>query len=294
MIFYLTLAFIFYSGFSFAETTFIDPNFGKIERECKKTSSKKEVILIKQWHLSPQINTFKESKDKSFPQLQNQTSIYRQLEEWIQKHQINEIIAEGCEGIIDDKSDLTINGWNIRELKKVVNEARYPEIISSIPLKLEAKFNEKLMTVCGDDLSLIKENNLAFSDARGEFGFLKKCIDLKYDPAKLKTYLEGAIELYKLPKETNRLEVVKRLKFELKKSITKILETIEKRNLKVIEKVKESKENKIAVIFGGSHIEGLFKQLEAKGINCKIITPTGYEDQESTLIESLNKLLDSI
>lgn len=267
-----------------------DPKLGRIVAQCKPPASAtaKHVWIFKQWHLAPSVNTkAPPSQAQPIPQEKNQTAIYRQLDQWIEKDQIREIYAEGCSGELTEASDFSFNGWTFDDLKQKAAETSYAEIVTHIPLKLEAKFGSKLRTRCGDDLALLKSNDLAFSDARGTLGFLTRISQYKNDPVRVKTYLEGAIELYRLPKSATPEKAIARLKSALKSAIGRIKESVEKRNATLIKAIRSSDETKVAVVFGGIHANGIVKQLEAAGIGCSVVSPVGYEDDESKLLEQL-------
>lgn len=269
----------------------VDPKYGSVVTQCRSGAGKKQVWIFKQWHLAPSVNTKNAAKSRPIPQEKNQTAIYRLLNQWVENHLIHEIYAEGCSGELTDASSLSFNGWTLRDLKEKATESTYAEIVSHVPAKLEARFGDKLRTVCGDDEALIKSNNLAFSDARGALGFLTRISEYMNDSTRVKTYLEGVVELYHLPKKTTPKQAIARLKVELKSSVERIRGAIEKRNAVLVNIIRSSSEPRVAVVFGGVHIAGVVKLLESYGIGCSVVNPVGYEDNESKLLEQLEESL---
>ena len=68
--------------------------------DCRNGQGDKHVLVVKQWHLPPTTVT-KGFKEK-YPQEMNQTEIFNALEERIKKKKLDLVIAEGCEGEIDE------------------------------------------------------------------------------------------------------------------------------------------------------------------------------------------------
>ncbi len=272
----------------------LSPKHGKIVGRCKKSpSSSRHVWIFKQWHLAPGVNS-RTSNPPAQPQEANQTAIYLQLEEWIKRGQIQEIFAEGCwEPLLAD-SRLAINGWSLKELRQASKQSDYSRILSSVPLKLEAKFGDRIQTVCADTEKAIHTGLSALSDARGALGFYSRLKEHKNSPEKAKTYLEGVIELYRLPKTITAEEALPRLKKELETSVDAALTAIETRSKNAAEKIRLSKAKASAVVFGGSHGDSLMNTLEAAGINCTLVEPVGYNNDEAQLLVKLQSAIDSL
>jgi hypothetical protein len=228
-------------------------------------------------------------------QEKNQTAIYQQLSEWIQQKEIETLFAEGCQDEqLNEKSSLTINGWNISLLQKELISPDYAKIVSSVPLKLEAKFSTNVKTLCGDNLALIQKSLLAFSDARGGIGFLTRIDQFKTDEKSLARYIEAAREVYKLPRATKINAVRKHIVMKLKTAIVTAEKSIEERNQILIQKILKEKSADMVVVFGGIHTAGLIKGLEKNKLNCSVVTPAGYQDNESELLASLKIALDKL
>jgi len=266
----------------------LDQSWGKITQSCQTVPSPKHVWLFKQWHLGPKTNTFLDQDFAKLPQEKNQTAIYLQIAKWIENKQMEYVFAEGCQdNELNEKSSLTINGWNISSLQKLKDSNNYSQIVSSVPLKLEAKFTAAVKTLCGDDLALIEKNALAFSDARAGSGFLSRIGQFKKDDKSLTRYLDAAREAYKLPPNASKDAVVKHIVTKLKTAVASIQKYVEARNQILIKKVLAQKASDQVIVFGGMHTPGLIKSLEDSKINCSVVTPVGYQDNETELLSSL-------
>ncbi len=267
-----------------------DPKFSKVIATCK--SPKKDapfVYFFKQWHLGPTIDT---QKNKGpHPQEKNMESIYQQLDSWVNSGKLHTVIAEGCEGILDSTSTLRINGWTVSDLANAKTSADFSKIATSVPLKIEAKYDTRIDTLCGDSNALVKEQLLNFSDARGDAGYLSRMLQYENDPIKLKPYLNDLIQLLNLPAATSAKEAEVAIEGDLRKTIQKIRSTLQKRNEHLVESILASKEKTIAVVYGGMHADGVKALLEAKGLPCAIIEPAGYENNEALLLQELEHLL---
>lgn len=284
-----------------AEALVLDSHWGKSVSVCQNTSSSTgpRVWFFKQWHLAPSVNTADIEASKSLPQYPNQAAIYNQLNKWIASGKLKTIIAEGCGGQtnleMNSKTSARFNGWGIPALKADLSSKSYDDILTSIPLKLEAKYGDRIHTLCGDDDALIKKNALAFSDARGELGYLSRLEQYKADPERVKLYLDGVIELYHLPASTTIDQAITRLNIELQKSVDQIDQWIQKRNEHLVDIISNaphaSGDPDLAVVFGGAHAAGVEALLEKKGMNCTIVEPTGYEDDEAVMLQKLKDLL---
>ncbi|MBC7693745.1 MAG: hypothetical protein H7222_18410 [Methylotenera sp.] len=280
----------------------LDPAFGKAVAECSSPASKtskQHVWFFEQWHLAPDVVTKDTENFVEPPQTKNQVAIYQQLDQWITAGQLRTIYAEGCMGEISHGSKLKFNGWTLPDLEKIAKYPDYVRVMTSIPLKLEAKHGKNLSTLCGDDESLIKESNLAFSDARGTLGFILRLEQYRNDPTRAKNYLDGVVERFKLPKTTTVDQAIHMLKTELKSAVARAQAGLEKRNQSLVQTIaktlSKSKDTDIAVIFGGLHAAGVLKLLEEKGLGCTVVEPVGYptdgKGTDAELMKSLNEAL---
>lgn len=280
----------------------LDPKYGKIVATCgsgTKGSSQSTVWFFKQWHLSPSVDTLSIEKSKQLPQFENQNAIYRQLASWTEQGNLSAVIAEGCgsaDGMLP--SNLKFNGWSLASLKEKSKSPDYDSILTSVPLKLAAKYGDTLHVYCGDDEGLAKKHALAFSDARGDIGFLKRLQQYKDNPEQEKIYMDGVVETYHLSTRPTYNQAVKRLDDELKKAVSEADLYLQKRNAHLVEVIQHAMEktpsgSNIAVVFGGAHAPGVKSLLEASGLQCKVVDPVGYNDDETQLFEKLKELINS-
>lgn len=284
------------SSITFASSPLeLDPKLAKVVDQCKSSDSSHHVWVFKQWHAGAAVNTrADQSFSQNIPQRQNQTAIYQQLEVWIAAKKLKVIFAEGCSGEIDEQFGQKFNGWSLEDLRKASKDKNFSQIVSHVPLKLEAKFGTALNTLCADEPALIKANDLAFSDARGALGFLTRLHQYKDDPKRAKTYLDGVIELYKLSPSTSIDQAMQRLKADLKSSISRAKSYIEERNKIAVRAIEASSDKEAAIVFGGLHFYGLKEQLEKAHINCSIAEPTGYSSSDAQLLKDLDDALSSM
>ena len=281
---------------SMASTITIQPAYGQAVAECKTPAAgSRHVWIFKQWHADPGIDTHDRAKAKALPQAPNQTAIFRQLDSWVGSGALKALVAEGCTGELNRSSKARFNGWSIHDLEAVSTQPHFDdEIVASIPEKLEAKYGGKLRTLCGDDDALIREHLMAFSDVRGTYGFLSRLLQLKNDPARARNYLDGVIELYKLPKTTTQEQAVSRLKTELHVAVERLKSALDKRNQKVVSVIQSLPEDEVAVVYGGIHAPGLLRLLESKGLGCTVVEPAGYHNNEAALMEQLEKAVKDL
>jgi hypothetical protein len=281
-----------------AELPKVDSKFVRVSDSCDVKSPKKFVYFFKQWHLSPTVNTRASVSDSlKLPQHVNQTAIYKQIDQWIQRNDSIELIAEGCPAprAIDAKSPEKFNGWTVADLSERSSDPSYADIVTNVAYKIEAKWKTKVKTQCGDNAEAMKEILLAFSDSRGILGYSARLQQYQSDPEQSKIYLDGVIESFHLPKDTTIPQAQAELNRQLKGVVDRIEHWIDVRNEKLVDEIASSPETDpsiFAVVFGGVHAAGVKKLLEAKGIGCTILEPKGYKDDEATLVEQLKLLVD--
>ena len=267
----------------------VDPALAKIDDKCVLKGAAapgRHVFLIKQWHLDGSVDT-RTKPPKEASQARNQAAIFGQLDKWVQGGKLAAVIAEGCSGEIAAGSALKFNGWTVADLKAVSGRGDFAAVITSVPMKIEARHGDRIKTLCGDDPALIKENLRAFSDTRGVIGFMTRLDQYTHDTMRAKPYLDGVIKLYKMPEDTRVEQALWKLRSELKVAIKKILESIDKRNESVVAAVKAAPQGEIAVVFGGAHAPGIKAGLEKSNIACTVLVPDGYSDEEKEMIEKL-------
>lgn len=244
-----------------------------------------EVILFPQWHLAPKVNT--KFHKGELPQATNQLSIYNELVKSIDKKKIKSVIVEGCEGEITSGYKENFNGWTLKDLETLPVKELEP-VMTHIGLKLEAKYGNKLKVVCGDNLELIKKNQLAYSDLRGLFGFKMRLEQYKDDQVKKTDYLKTIKEVLKLPEATSDVDTSKKLTAEIKKSLSEFQLQIKARNQFFIDAAK-TVEKPTAIIVGAIHIKDLESRLPRGSF--EIFPVKGLKGDEDRLIQELEKFL---
>lgn len=251
-------------------------------------SQKKDVLLVKQWHLSPGVDTSDVEKSKALGPYENQKDIFLHLENLIETKQINLIVSEGCEGEIDQNFKTTFHSWNLDNLRAQIDNKNFADIMAPIPLKLKAKYPE-LKVLCGDNDKLIKDNLRAFSDIKGFLGFYNRLIE-----AKSKSQEKYYLYLDKLQELFSEFEIKAPIKFTLRKATEALSEfemLIYKRNDSFLNAISSAKQDKIAVIIGGLHVDDLKSKL--KNFKVEVYEPKGYRDDEQALLRTLKDNLNT-
>ena len=167
----------------------------------------------------------------------------------------------------------------------------YNEILAHVPMKIEAKYKQKVLTLCGDDETLIKKHNLAFSDSRAAIGFYNRIYQFRNDPKKVGSWLKAFAETYKMDHVPTVDEALKRSKENLKAAVGVIRDLFEKRNQHFVNAIKNSKVSESVLVIGGAHVADLKVQLERAGVGCTVVEPVGYDPNDETLLEQLEKLV---
>lgn len=275
----------------------IDASRLHVVETCRATKATKLVYFIKQWHLSPSVNTETDpSSSRKLPQYKNQRAIYDELDSWIQAHELNVLYAEGCPipKNVDGSLGLKFNGWSLEALAAYSKRPEFADVVTNVAFKLEAKWGDRLKAHCGDDADALRRNMLAFSDARGVLGYLTRIQEFEKDPKRVKLYLDGVIELYHLPAGATITQAEARLGTELKKSVGEIEKWIEVRNQKLVDAIAGDPSPVVAVVFGGAHASGVKKLLEEKGLGCTVLEPAGYHDDEAEMLSRLHALVNGV
>ena len=142
----------------------MDSRFGREVARCQPAgapgalSSAKHIWILKQWHVAPGVDTRDRIKAKELPQAANQTAIYQQLDQWVKAHLLDTVIAEGCSGELTINSNIRFNGWSVQDLASVAHAPGFDQdVISHVPMKLEAKYGDQVRTICGDDEDLLQK-----------------------------------------------------------------------------------------------------------------------------------------
>jgi len=252
--------------------------------------NKKEIALLGQWHLLSNQNTLDIEKSMELPQFSNQKAIYLILDEWITKKKINLVLSEGCENTeITKDFKPTFNGWDYHSLKSSKDKTEFGNILTLLPLKLEAKFDDQIKIQCADSSELIKKHQLVFSDIKGHIGFLSRLKEAK-EKNNQKLFDLYSSKLKEISKDSfdDPIEYcVKKIKFLLKEE----QKFINQRNDFFIQTLNKHTENKVAIIIGYRHIEDL--QIRLTELGHKVSVPSILESTlpqdnlEKRLIESL-------
>ena len=255
---------------------------------CKGTTPEgKKVLLIKQWHLAPTTVT-KGFKEK-YPQEKNQTAIYKNLSEMVKKQQLQVLVAEGCEGEIDGNFKPVFNGWTITEMEKQAQTKGFEKIISHVPMKLEARWGDKLVTICGDDEALIKDSSMHLSNLRGWMGFWTRLNESGDRNAK--HYADAAADILRKPKDTSPEELKKEIHKRAVEELDEFNKSLNERNAAFVKALGTREYQTAAIVIGGLHAEDLKNKLEATGLGCEVYEPPGYSRQDESVIKDFAKSL---
>ena len=262
----------------------------KVAACTQKDDATKKVYIVKQWHLSPKTTTkgFKER----YPQEKNQTAIYQMLEDGVKRKELDLIVSEGCEGEINEEFKTAFNGWDYASLKAQSSQRGYDKIITLVPLKVEAKYGDKISTICGDNDNLIREGSLRLSNLRGWMGFFHRLGEKYDDPEKLKLYSESAAELLKVAKDTSPDKLLPMVKDKLKGELEGFDKSLIERNDSFVKALEGHDFKNAAVVIGGLHAHDLKEKIEKAGMNCVVLEPPNYHRENETLIQEFRKALD--
>lgn len=249
---------------------------------------KNKIYIIKQWHLSPNQSTLDVNKSQQLPQFYNQKDIYLKAKKMIENGS-QVIIAEGCEGEINDDFDLKFNGWGIKELKERKDLSDYPDILAPVPMKLKVLYGDKIKVLCGDNLGLIKKNNLAFSDTKAFSGFFQRLYYYKnIDTTAYEKYVKALANTVDLKSGDDPIVIAREKTLE---SITKFEHYISSRNAHFLKKIINNLKKNPILIIGGLHVPGLERELKKARLNYDIITPEDYPEDDFELLRQVKNTL---
>lgn len=246
----------------------------------------KTVSLLAQWHLAPKADTSDIKSSKELPQYRNQLAIFWVLKEWIEEGKVSAVVAEGCEGEITKAFSETFNSWNYKKLSKIKkDEQAYQDVLTHLPLKIEVLYSDEVYTLCGDELGLIDKHQLLLSDLRAYAGIWGR---LKETENKDKKKFEKYAELLGSDVE----DPVKYAAQKLREGLEKEEVLLNKRNQAFVKTISEMKEDKIAVVIGARHIEGLESDLKKKGY--EVIVPKVIQETlpQEDLMGRLREILE--
>lgn len=256
---------------------------------CPKSDGPKVVRILKQWTLSPTTYT-KDFKEK-YPQERNLTAVYQALVDDVKKKKIDLVVGEGCEGPIDKAFKIQFNGWSVESLSKVALTKGFDRIITSVPMKLAARFDDKLKVVCGDSDALIQEGNVRLTNLRGWAGYLTH-LKQSYVDDQGKLYADGAADLLKISRATPRDEIIAKVKDRIREELGSFRKAIHERNDGFVKVVSDAEFKTAAIVINGLHAEDLKTKLQAAGLGCEVYEPPGYQREEERLIQDFEKLLE--
>jgi|LULF01.1.fsa_nt_gb hypothetical protein len=255
---------------------------------CSKNEG--TVFIFKQWHLSPNQDTTSKELAKKLPQFINQKDIFLKTKALIESHKTDLIIAEGCEGEINEDFSDSFNGWTLKKLKKERNSSDFADIMAPVPMKLKVMF-PKLEVLCGDNMRLIEENLRAMSDVRGFYGFYQGMKDSQQtNKERYEAYVKQLVSLY--PQEAKNGPMQFALD-QTKIALLQFEKFIKKRNEFFFDIIKKQVHKNPVVIIGGLHVEDLTQRLHEKSYDVKEIIPKGYKNDEQLLLLSMKEILNA-
>ena len=167
----------------------------------------------------------------------------------------------GCEQEIDESFKASFNGWNYNSLSKMTSRKEYSDIMTLIPLKLEAKHKSNVRTLCGDKHSLVKEHQLLFSDLKAYAGYYSRFNQHKKNKKPFSLYLK-ALEETIGKKVNNPIQFCKEKVKDLLKRESRL---ISKRNDSIIKTITSTKAKVVAVVIGNRHLDDLKVKLKKSG-----------------------------
>lgn len=246
-----------------------------------------KVYLYQQWHLLGKIKTQDIEKSKGLPQYTNQKFIFTHIDNLIAKNKLEIVIAEGCQGKIDENFLTSFNGWNYQSLLKFTEKKEYADILGHIPLKLEAKYKERLLSLCGDDEKLIQDHGMAFSNARAFIGYYTRLKEFKKkkDQKRFKLYADSMLDGKTIQ------DPVGYAREEAKKNLNQVKKLIHQRNQSFLRVIETHKDKNLAVVIGGLHLDHLEGLIKKSKIDYEIVPVTGIPKDSKKLFERLEQSL---
>jgi hypothetical protein len=243
------------------------------------------VILIPQWHLGPNTNTtlMNQSSENSVPQAENQNAIFDELSDWIDRSWVKKIVLEGCEGASLESNRPSFNGWNLAALKA---GRAYERSITHVGLRLLAKYETRAPIDCGDDLELIKKNQLALSDVRGLLGFKLRVEQVDLKPEDRTRYMATIKKLLKLQPGVSEKEVSNALDKDLRRAVQEFERLIALRNDKMIAALLKG-DGRRAVVVGAIHVKDLKAKLVAEKLDVVVWRPKGLNPEDEDFMSTV-------
>lgn len=258
------------------------------------TSQAQTIYLLKQWHLPPKVETSDIELAKKLSQYQNQKDLFEKIQTLIAAKKIQSVLSEGCERVdIDEKFKTKFNGWDYEKLEKLTTSKIYPDILTLLPLKVEALYKEKIRTLCVDDLDLIHQSDLALSDIRAYVGYSTRLSEFKKegDQANYDRYATSILTDDEKKKNVDALQIVRKKASEAILLFQSINAQREQKLVKNILDLKMEKNQAAALVIGGIHVESLEVELSKHKMAVEIYTPKGYVENDKGLIDDIKRKL---
>lgn len=252
------------------------------------------IHIFKQWHLPAKVETTDIELSKKLAQYQNQKDLFEKLNSLILDNKVQALLSEGCEKIeIDEKFKTKFNGWSYELLVGQTQNKNYVDIMTLLPLKVEALHKEKIKTLCVDDLELIHESELLLSDLRAYVGYSTRLEEFKKnsDDLSYNRYANSLLSEEEKAKKDDPLEVARKKALD---TIAKFELVNHKREQKIVKNILELKlpSKSIAIlVIGGVHAQALSSTLKNKKINVETYTPAGYVENDTGLIDEIKRKL---
>jgi hypothetical protein len=270
----------------FSDVNGLETQNGRFSVATEAQVQEAQVVLIPQWHFSPQVDTRRQNFKQ--PQFENQFAIFKQLE-LLKDRSV--WVVEGCEGEITKGFGPAFNGWGLKDVEaELKRDGNIDLVMTHIGLKGEALYQDKLRVVCGDSNKLVKEHLTALSDIRGLVGYRLRIDQLRNEPSRRASYIESVQGSLKISKGTSDAETMRRLDDAIRQSIVRYKALVNERNEFFVKSIVSTKE-KSAVIIGALHIEDLEKRMKKANIKYVLFVPKGLEAAGGDPIIALEKLL---
>lgn len=247
----------------------------------------KKVLILKQWHLPP--TTITKGFKEKYAQEQNQTALYKFLDENVKNNELQLIVGEGCEGEINSEFKTAFNGWDYNSLHAQYTQKSYSKVITQVPLKIEAKYGDKVSVFCGDKESAIQDGNLRLSNLRGWMGFLDRLKEYKDNPEKQRPYIDAAADLLKASKDASTEKLAAQIKERITLDLEAFNKSLHERNESFVKTLNDHEFKQAAIVIGGLHADDLKDKIEAAGMNCVVYEPPGYQPQDEKLVQEFLK-----
>jgi hypothetical protein len=251
----------------------------------------KEVTLYSQWHLPSEAKTLDIEQSKKAKQYSHQKDLYLKIEKEFMAKNIDFLFQEGCEGEIDKNFSSVYYGWDMQKLIAMRSDQSYPDIMVPVPMKMEAKYQDNIDTFCAERMELVKKQNLAFSDLRGNLGFFVRLKQNRIkDPAAYERFKTSYLDLKNKPDYNGN--VVEFARTQTMEALHQVEQMIARRNEHMAEIIDSFKFKKASVVIGALHIEDLKEKLEKKDIKVTVVEDPQAK-KELAALDILNQFKES-